>query len=175
DERKRGPGLARRHAGAKPEQERKGRRPGDRRAREGDEPGIEKFYREPRRRQRAAKQEDAEKGEQEPEILAAGEHAARLRCVLINRDGSARSPADVRRAPEGVAKLGEGPPARENRIVAQGFLNPSCRLVAGFESMLLTQGPKIVLQHIHPESWPKRTYSSAAVQPHAYTLPSTWL
>jgi hypothetical protein len=53
---------------------------------------------------------------------------------------------------ECVAKLDEGPPARNNRIVAKGFLNRPCGLIADLESMLLAQAPKIVLQHIPSET-----------------------
>src|SRR5215475_9923153 len=49
---------------------------------------------------------------------------------------------------ECVAKLGEGWLARKNRIVAKGFLNQCCGLVAILESILLARTPKIVLQHI---------------------------
>jgi hypothetical protein len=71
----RSPGAARRHAGAKREHQAKGRGPGNRRARKGDEPGIERLDREPRRGQRAAEQDDAEEGQQKTEVLSAHKHA----------------------------------------------------------------------------------------------------
>jgi hypothetical protein len=68
--------------------------------------------------------------------------------VRVGSLPAVEGPHDQSASPlDSVAKLGEGWLARNNRIVAKGFLNQWCGLVAILESILLAWTPKIVLQH----------------------------